>query len=267
MEVHCAAWIRLLHELQHQDHRLAVTADLVLVRHDLERFDDHLVDAFARLNLQFLMLGHGAQQKEAFMPSFRYGRASHLPRRFSTVDEARHSLNPIPLSIIYLIKQVERLTLTAKPHLPLPSAVMLEKQKALQAAMGDWVTSYDSSMQPQPTLASIPRLERLGLLMLRTYADVAAILLSTCFSVKETAYDAHLPVFESILQRYSEIRSIDHFLASDTYGSDPTFMIDTGLFPPPYFTALKCRTYPTRHQALSMLRQYIHMEVPGPGLC
>ncbi|KAL5046498.1 hypothetical protein BDW71DRAFT_64066 [Aspergillus fruticulosus] len=264
MEVHFAAGIKLLHQIQHQDHKLATTTDLVLVKHDPERFDDHLVDVFARLNMQFLMLGHSSQQKEAFVPSFQYGRASHLPRRFSTVDEARQSLNPLLLFIIHLIKQVERLTLTADAHPPPPSADMLGKQKALQAAVDDWITSHDNSVQS--TLASIPRQERLGLLMLRTYADVAAILLSTCFSLKETAYDAHLPVFESILQRYSDIHSTDYPLASDTCESDPTFMIDTGLFPPLYFTALKCRNHPTRHQALSILRQYVHMEGPWTGL-
>ncbi|KAL6230660.1 hypothetical protein BDW75DRAFT_244619 [Aspergillus navahoensis] len=263
MEVHFAAGIKLLHQLQQQEHKLATTTDLVLVRHDPERFDDHLVDVFARLNLQFLMLGHGSQQKEAFVPSFQYGRASHLPRRFSTVDEARQSLNPLLLSIIHVIKQVERLSLTTNAHPPPPNAVMLEKQKGLQAAMEDWIASHDTSIQS--TLVSITRQEKLGLLMLRTYADVAAILLSVCFSVKETAYDAHLPVFKSILQRYSDIHSTDYPLAFDTRETDPTFMIDTGLFPPLYFTALKCRDHPTRHQALSMLRQYAHMEGPWTG--
>ncbi|KAL4994459.1 hypothetical protein BDV10DRAFT_176779 [Aspergillus recurvatus] len=263
MEVHFASGIRLLHQLQHQDLKLATNTDLVLVKHDPERFDDHLVDVFARLNLQFLTLGHGAQQKESFVPSFWYGRASHLPPSFSTVGEARQSLNPILLSIIYLIKQVERLTRSTDAHPPPPDAVMLEKQKALQKAMKDWITIHGNSMQS--TLGSISRQERLGLLMLRTYADLTAILLSTCFTVKETAYDAHLPVFESILQRYSDIHSTDYPLALDTCESDPTFMIDTGLFSPLYFTALKCRNHRTRHQALSMLRQYVHMEGPWTG--
>ncbi|KAL4750661.1 hypothetical protein BDW72DRAFT_213283 [Aspergillus terricola var. indicus] len=263
MEVHFAAGIKLLHQLQHQGHRLATTTDTVLVKHDPERLDDHLIDVFARLNLQFLMLGHGPQQKEAFVPSFRYGRASHLPRRFSAVNEARQALNPMLLSAIHLVKQVERLTRSTDAHPPPPRAVMLEKQKALQAAIVDWIASYDNSIQS--AFASVARQERLALLMLRTYADVAAVLLSTCFTIKETAYDAHLPIFESIIQRYSDVHSNDYHLLSDTCEPDATFMIDTGLFSPLYFTALKCRNHATRHQALSILRQYVHMEGPWTG--
>ncbi|KAL4733190.1 hypothetical protein BDV11DRAFT_214128 [Aspergillus similis] len=263
MEVHFAAGIKLLHQLQHQGHRLATTTDTVLVKHDPKRFDDHLIDVFARLNLQFLMLGHGPQQKEAFVPSFRYGGASYLPRRFSAVDEARQALNPILLSVIHLVKQVERLTRSTDAHPPPPSAVMLEKQKTLRAAMEDWIASYDNSMRS--AFASVARQQRLALLMLRTYADVAVVLLSTCFTVKETAYDAHLPVFESIIQRYSDVHSTGYPLLSDTCKPDPTFMIDTGLFSPLYFTSLKCRDHATRHQALSILRQYVHMEGPWTG--
>ncbi|KAL4812127.1 hypothetical protein BDW67DRAFT_193972 [Aspergillus spinulosporus] len=258
MEVHFASGIKLLHQLQQQGHTLAAATDTVLVKHDPKQFDDHLIDVFARLNLQFLMLGHGPQQKEAFVPYFQYGRASHLPRRFFAVDEARQALNPILSSVMHLFMQVERLTRSTDAHPPPPSAVMLEKQKALRAAMEGWIASYDDSMEF--AFVSVARQERLALLMLRTYADVAVILLSTCFTVKETAYDAHLPVFESIIQRYSDVHSTDYPLLSDTCEPDPTFMIDTGLFPPLYFTALKCRNHATRHQALAILRQYVHME-------
>ncbi|KAL3431584.1 hypothetical protein BDV09DRAFT_206537 [Aspergillus tetrazonus] len=260
MEVHFAAGIKLLYQLQRQSHRSATTTDTVLVKHDPELFDDHIIEVFARLNIQFLMLGHGPQQKETFVPSFRYGRASYLPRRFSAVDEARQALNPILLSVMHLVGRLIRSTHT---HPPPPSAVMLEEQKALQAAVEDWIASCDNSMQS--AFAAVARQHRLALLMLRTYADVAVILLSTCFTVKETAYDAHLPVFKSIIQRYSEVHSTDYPLLSDTCEPNPTFMIDSGLFPPLYFTALKCRNHARRHQALAILRQYVHMEGPWTG--
>lgn len=263
MEVHFAAGIKLLYQLQCRSHRSATTTHTVLVKHHPELFDDHIIEVFARLNLQFLMLGHGPQQKETFVPSFRYGRASYLPRRFSAVDEARQALNPILLSVMHLVMQVGRLTRSTHTHPPPSSAVMLEEQKALQAAVEDWIASCDNSIQS--AFAPVARQHRLALLMLRTYADVAIILLSTCFTVKETAYDAHLLVFKSIIQRYSDVHSTDYPLQSDTCEVDPTFMIDSGLFPPLYFTALKCRNHATRHQALAILRQYVHMEGPWTG--
>jgi hypothetical protein len=46
----------------------------VLVKHNAEALDDHLVDVFTKLNLHFLMLGHGSQLKQTFVPSFIYDR-------------------------------------------------------------------------------------------------------------------------------------------------------------------------------------------------
>ncbi|KAL4900401.1 hypothetical protein BDW74DRAFT_182730 [Aspergillus multicolor] len=263
MEVHFASGIKLLHQLQEQNRRLKTMDDKVLVKHTPEVFDDHLVDVFARLNLQFLMLGHGSQQKDAFVPSFQYGRGSHLARRFCSVEEARQSIIPTLLAIVYLVKEIERVTLTSSIQPPPLTAAMFEKREALQAAIDDWIASYNHSFTSNS--ASTPSLGRLGLLMLRTYADVATILLDTCTSVKETAYDVHQAAFERIIARYRNIHSTDYPLASDTCESDPTFMIDMGLFPPLYFTALKCRNHQTRHEALSILRQYVHMEGPWTG--
>ncbi|RDW64558.1 uncharacterized protein DSM5745_09969 [Aspergillus mulundensis] len=209
MEVHFASGIKLLHQLQEQNRQSTTTrtnGHKVLVKHTPELFDDHLVDVFARLNLQFLMLGHGSQQKEAFVPSFQYSRGSLLARRFCSVEDARQSIIPTLLAIVYLIKEVERVTLTTNIQPPPLTTAMLEKQKALQAAMDDWIASYNNSFTS--SFVPIPPLERLGLLMLQTYADVAMILLDTCPSVKETALSPgirHLRVRSHVHDRHGPL--------------------------------------------------------------
>ncbi|KAL4914783.1 hypothetical protein BDW62DRAFT_189788 [Aspergillus aurantiobrunneus] len=254
MQAHFDSGIRLLRQLQHRD-RLPTTQHTVLVKHESEVVDDHLVDVFARLNLQVLMLGHGSQQKETFVPSFRYGRQIRLPRVFCSVGHARQSLSPILLSVIYLIKGVERLGVATEP-----SAAMLARQKALQEAISEWNASYNYSVTSQ--LASITPQEKLGHLMLRVYSDVSTVLLATCFSIRETAYDAHLPVFQSMVQRYSSFYAQ---LEKSNCDLHPFFIIETCLFPPLYFAALKCRHQSTRHQAIALLRQCHHVEGPWTG--
>jgi hypothetical protein len=141
---------------------------------------------------------------------------------------------------------------------------VLEKQKALQQALSEWTAAYDNSVGE--LCATELAQERLRLTMLRIYADMFTPLLTTCFSIKETAYDAHTPVFESIIKRYAEVLSVQEAAIHDGgVNSDPFFTIDMGFFPPLYCTALKCRDPKIRREALSLLRRFRHMEGPWTG--
>jgi len=255
MQAHFAAGVNLLHQLQHQGQQ-----SIILVKEDPGAFDDHLVEVFARLNMQFLMLGHVPQSKETFSPAFQYGRHVHIPRQFCSAGQARHSANPILFSTIHFIMETEKLALTTDVHPLLPSPKMLEKRGALQADLSEWITGYESSVNPY--LASIPWNEIVGLTTLRVYAEMSMILLDTCFSTMETAYDPHLPKFKWIIERYREFHKS---LETQNCNGQPYFTIDPSFFPPLYFTALKCRDWTTRHQALSFLREYHHMEGPWTG--
>ncbi|KAL4786858.1 hypothetical protein BJX76DRAFT_364704 [Aspergillus varians] len=264
MHAHFDSGVKLLLQLQHRDKgRLPPATHAVLVKHDPEFFDDHLVDVFARLNLQFLLLGHVSQKRETFVSSFQYGHQIHLPRYFSSVRQLRQSLSPILLAGLHMMKEIDRMTLTTDILPPSPSVAMLEKQRALRAATSDWITGYDNSIDSH--LASIPPHERLGLSMLRLYADVSTILLATCFSIKETAYDPYLSLFESIIQRYRQFHDSYHPYSISNCEAHPFFTIDTCVFPPLYLTALKCRNRSTRREAIALLRRYQHMEGPWMG--
>ncbi|BCS21725.1 uncharacterized protein APUU_22157A [Aspergillus puulaauensis] len=260
MQTHFAAGIKLLHQLQHQGQRLPAPKSIILVTDNPEAFDDHLVEVFARLNMQFLMLGQVPESKETFSPAFQYGGHVHIPRQFCSAGQARQSANPILLSTIHFIMGMEQLALTTDVHPLLPSPKMLDKRGALQSDLSEWITGYESSVNPY--LASIPWNEIVGLTTLRVYAEMSTILLDTCFSTKETAYDPHLPKFKWIIERYREFHKS---LETQHCKGQPYFTIDPSFFPPLYFTALKCRDWSTRHQALSFLREYHHMEGPWTG--
>ncbi|KAL4971842.1 hypothetical protein BDW66DRAFT_155288 [Aspergillus desertorum] len=258
MQAHFDSGIKLLRQLQDSN-----CNSTVLVRHNPEGFDDHLVDVFAKLNLQFLMLGHASQQKEAFVPSFQYGGRIHSPRTFCSVLDVRQSINPILLSVIYLMKERERETLSTDKHPPRPSPALLDKQSTLQTAMSEWIESYETSITSLS--AKISRSERFGLVLLRVYADVATILLATCFSIRETSYDPHVSRFEAIVKRYSDFHESVYRSEVNGCPAHPFFTTDTCLFPPLYFTALKCRNSTIRYRAISLLNEYDHLEGPWTG--
>ncbi|KAL4871329.1 hypothetical protein BDV12DRAFT_206503 [Aspergillus spectabilis] len=264
MQTHFSSRIQLLRQLQHGDRTLSIKSGTVLVKHHAEALDDYLVDVFTRLNLHFLMLGHGSQLKQTFVPSFINNRRMWIPRRFTNNHEARQSLTIILVSAIHLLKEAEQLTFSTNLYPPPPSAAVLKKQHTLQVAMSEWIAGYDSSINELRVTESSD--QRLGLIMTRIYADMYTPLLATFFSIKETAYDAHILAFDSILMRYREVLSIQEAAVDDEDShSNPFFTIDIGFFPPLYCTILKCRDSRIRREALSLLRRSRHMEGPWTG--
>ncbi|KAL2835667.1 hypothetical protein BJY01DRAFT_68622 [Aspergillus pseudoustus] len=264
---HFSSGVKILSQLQHRQERSPSKDDIILVKDDPQIYDDYLVDVFAQLNLQFLMLGNSSQLKETFVTPFYHGQRVHIPPRFRSSEEARRSFGSIILAATYLCKEFERATLTSDIRAPEPSVADTEKQEALQSAMLGWIASYDRSIDS--LLPSASHGERFGLMMLRVYADACTIIIGTCLTIKETAYDPYNTEFESIIKRYRELPGEGPGPQSTWEPGvcklDPCFTIDTGMFPPLYFTAIKCRNHAIRNQALSLLRQYPTMEGPWTG--
>ncbi|KAL2816752.1 hypothetical protein BJX63DRAFT_135343 [Aspergillus granulosus] len=267
MQAHFSSGVKLLTQLQNRQDQSRKTSDIVLVKNDPLVYDDHLVTVFTQLNLQFLMLGNSSQQKETFVSPFHYSRRIHIPPRFYTGEEARHSFTSIVVAVTYLCKEFERTAHISGAHLPVPSIADLEKQQGLEVAMSVWIASYKRSIYC--LFPSISPQERIGLSMLRIYADVFTIIIGTCLTIKETAYDPYLKVFDSLIRRYSNLTTQSSSAQSASGPAicklDPCFTIDTGFFPPLYFTALKCRNHLIRRKALFLLQQYPTMEGPWTG--
>jgi hypothetical protein len=267
MQAHFSSGVKLLTQLQSRQDRLRITSEMVLVKEDPLAYDDHLVTVFTQLNLQFLTLGNSSQRKATFVSSFSYSRRIHIPPLFQTGDEARRSFTSIVVAVIHLCKEFEQTAHVSGIQVPVPSATELEKQQALRVAMSEWVASYERSVVSL-SLTISPQ-QKTGLTMLRIYADMFIIIIGTCLTIKETAYDAHLSVFKSLIGRYDEFATQGSASQSASAPGvcklDPSFTIDTGFFPPLYFTALKCRSHNVRRKALSLLQQYPTMEGPWTG--
>ncbi|KAL4860825.1 hypothetical protein BDV12DRAFT_181064 [Aspergillus spectabilis] len=267
MQAHFNSGVKLLTQLQSRQNQSRITSDMILVKDDTLAYDDHLVAAFTQLNLQFLTLGNSSQRKGTFVSSFSYSRRIHIPPVFQTGDEARRSFTSIIVAVIHLCKEFEQTAHLSGAHIPIPSAAVLEKQQALQVAMSEWVESYERSIVSLSL--SISPQQRIGLTILRIYADMFIIVTGTCLTIKETAYDTYLSVFELLIRRYDSFSAQGSASQSSSAPGvcklDPCFTIDTGFFPPLYFTALKCRNYVVRRKALLLLQQYPTMEGPWTG--
>ncbi|KAL3457269.1 hypothetical protein BJX64DRAFT_20791 [Aspergillus heterothallicus] len=264
---HFRSGVKILTQLQRIQDRSSVRKELVLVPDDPQIYDDHLATVFSQLNLQFMMLGNSSQQKETFVSPIYYNRRIHIPPYFRTGDEARRSFTSILVAITYLCKEFERNSMTSDIHLPEPSTTESERQRALQTAVQEWIASYDRSIGSLLPSASQP--QQIGFTMLRIYAHAGTIILGTCLSIKETAYDPYLSDFEAIVRRYEDLQ-VQATLPLTSSGrrvceTNSCFTIDTGFFPPLYFVALKCRNHAVRRKALALLQQYPSMEGPWTG--
>ncbi|KAJ0417554.1 hypothetical protein BJY00DRAFT_200825 [Aspergillus carlsbadensis] len=267
MQAHFNSGVKLLTQLQNLQDRSRKPREIVLVKDDPLAYDDHLVTVFTQLNLQFLTLGNSSQRKETFISSFSYCRRIHIPPVFQTGDEARRSFTSIVVAVTHLCKEFEQTAHLSGVHIPALSASELERQQALRVAMSEWVASYERSIIPLSL--SISPQQRTGLTMLRIYADMFTIIIGTCLTIKETAYDVYLTVFESLIRSYDDLPAqgptSQSASAPEVCKPDPCFTIDTGFFPPLYFTALKCRNHIVRRKALALLQQYPTMEGPWTG--
>lgn len=267
MQIHFQHGKNLLRQMRRRDKKHSI-----FMKPDPQSLDDHLVQVFMRLNVQFLMLGYGSQQKDSFVQDFHWGRRINVPRLFSTVLEMRQSFDNILSSIIYMIRQAEKVSMGMDVYPPPPTVTLLQQQRELQAAISDWTATYDASIPSR--LSGVFSNEILGLRMLRIYKNVATIMLSTCFSIKETSFDSHASTFESIITQSKELAVLSGYTPIDTATvcdedhqsvvfrdrQNSSFTVDMGYFPPLYYTALKCRIPHLRRRAVKLLQQSRHTE-------
>ncbi|PLB52147.1 hypothetical protein P170DRAFT_488631 [Aspergillus steynii IBT 23096] len=268
MNMHFQHGIRLLNLLQSSGKGLR-QARHIFVQQNPQSTDEHLIHAFARLHLQFMMLGSGLFDDDAlFTPAFVYGHQQiSVPRIFSIVQEARRSLDQILSSVIQLALKFAADHISSAAYLPPLSPTLLKQQEALKLTLQDWIEAFDSPLSLGTAQTS--RYGELALRVLRIHWTMATILLSTCFATKETAFDSHTSAFESII---NQIEALGAVVANTPQHIGPTkannnfcqigasFSIDLGCYAPLYFTALKCRVPHIRRHAISILQQCKHTE-------
>lgn len=224
----------------------------------LDDTDDLIAQMFLRLWLQVAMLGQELPTPAAIVPRSQYKRVDTCWAQFRTTGEARRHLDIL----------VTRAELLHRPNIWLRSGFdMCVEQVTVQCGLDLWLQTFNASFgNPIADPTSLYR--RSASLILRMYHSMATIQVNTALPLtspidtNEMLYDGYLSVFQSIITYATEAQQSLHITIPDMY-PDPECqecVIDAGWLPPLYYTALKCRHYETRQQALALIVSTTHRE-------
>jgi hypothetical protein len=251
---HLHSGLNLLSQLQgRQDHE-----STVVVRPKSESAEDDLVEAFARLNVQSALFGHGSGYLYIVAQDLKSGPDFPMPKTFSSVYESRQYMDGLINSVFNLVEQCGGLELSSSS----PLHHLVRKQKHLESSLSAWLTAYEVSLPSLREKVS-PR-TALGLPLLSIYHIMTSIMLHTCFtSAHETVFDSYVSLFRSIVTQAADLAQaaglpID--FVPDYREHDISFTVDMGFIPPLYYTALKCRVPAIRRKAMKLLLNTPHRE-------
>lgn len=189
---------------------------------------------------------------------------------FKTLNEARDALVDIQNSGLRFMWA----TMEKKYQGAIAMTEILE-QVRLEMRLAEWHRALDElegrlSRRPKSQItAQTKQAEEDSLIILRLLYFVAHIWLSSCLSLKETAFDAFLSEFQQINALSARLLSRRRTSSSTSYSSSTSsspaagpcsgggafFSFDTEIVGPLYFTAIKCREPTIRRQTLALLDQ------------
>jgi hypothetical protein len=115
--------------------------------------------------------------------------------------------------------------------------------------LSQWLDLFDTFMKKSGRSLGLEDRQRATLL--RVQYKASRILTATGISPQETAFDAFNPDFDSIVTLMSSL--IENGQGSGVSERTRQFSFDTGVVPPLYFTATRCRNPSIRRRAMSLL--------------
>jgi hypothetical protein len=224
----------------------------------LDPIDYSIVSAFAKLQVQSALFGHGSRH----LLLAPLGSDSELsPPIFCSLHQARQILDRL---IIQSLQLVERCQRAGMPQDAVHNSKLLDDQQRIQAELLCWVGAYHISkvkLQAQMTAMQV-----LGYRLLLMYHAMAKIMSGTCLSpTHESSYDFYTDHFifilaEAIGVRTEALSPTIQNLSSEHGNGISRSISDIAVIPALYYTALKCRNHRIRLQALRILDLCDHKE-------
>lgn len=162
---------------------------------------------------------------------------------FFTVEAARAALAPLTRESLLFRWEAGAHILEVGSVVNV-SAEIFACQQSLLSRLEDWYSSFTglANSQTDPIYQS-------AISTLRTFHAAIYIILSTCLTQRETAFDNYLPHFRAIVDHASQA------LATSTTDTQTSFTFESGVGQPLFFTAISCRDPILRREALSLLRR------------
>ncbi|KAK1757880.1 fungal-specific transcription factor domain-containing protein [Echria macrotheca] len=250
---HLQGALKLLEEIQDRDGLGVADEATLLLRPQPESVDDHLVEAFTRLNVQSALFGQGSEylyqmgRSTKGSPPPNPSSSSSIPPTFESVMLARRHLDALINRVHLLSAQINRLVYSSSP---IP-AHFTAQAASLQSSLKTWLSAFNRSI---PTLETQTKNEYnsppLSIALLRMYHTMTTIMSHTALRGRsETVYDQFSSDFKSILTDASTLwRGVIRakctpiaYRHQNRRQRDVNFTIDMGFIPPLFYTALKCR--------------------------
>jgi hypothetical protein len=125
--------------------------------------------------------------------------------------------------------------------------------RSLKNKLRNWSVNFENLMNHSPESMKDQRGPRL----LRVHHILATIFLAVSETGQECMFDRYVSQFETILEL------LDLIMSHENCGKDsnlPSFSLDTGIIPPLFFTAIKCRHTKVRRKAISLLHRTTRKE-------
>ncbi|KAI9879891.1 MAG: hypothetical protein M1830_006558 [Pleopsidium flavum] len=202
--------------------------------------DHDLTQAFVRLDVQ------ASTYLGLRLPGMIMTRSSfEMPFQFATVREARDRLDSETNCLYYFLRSTADDYRYRTPD-AVPLTVIAEAH-GISECFRKWGESF-SALLNRPSI-KIDGQEQQGINVLLIQHKVNTINIATCLYAEETIFDEFDAMFDEIVTLASPIV---HSVSSVDSGRN-TFCLDTGVVPPLYFTAMKCRCPWIRQRAVSLL--------------
>lgn len=248
---HMQCGLRIFRDWQAEANKPSLPAMAVSSQHH-QSVDSELVQMFSRLNMQTFLFPDTHLFSLDFVKQDVRPTIDPVPAVFTSLKEARNCLDnymsyELQSSVAaYFNRQSSEKTSDEGPPQDPTTRNLLPR----------WSAAFDAfKLKAGPS----PRPEDLqGAMLLDIQYNCAKILLSVGMPPRETAFDDFGALFESIISTATSV-----ILRSGSRGtSERTCHIsfETGLVPPLYFTATRCRNPWIRRQALSLLSSTPRLE-------
>ncbi|OJJ71635.1 hypothetical protein ASPBRDRAFT_42993 [Aspergillus brasiliensis CBS 101740] len=173
---------------------------------------------------------------------------------FQSLEDVKDKLDPLG-SVIF------RFRTTCRPLLrnPLTDVLQLSvEHHKLRTQLMKHISAFEA-FSAKFHASKMTAKEARSMDMIRLHHIVLMVDLETMLSLSELVYDYFLPQFRTFVDLCERI--INSMRAE--YGKDLSKIVtDMGIIPPLGWTSLRCRDFPTRQRALSLLDSWPHCEGP-----
>ncbi|KAL2012232.1 hypothetical protein VTN00DRAFT_4950 [Thermoascus crustaceus] len=231
-------------------------------------FEQELSYLFARFNIQLSLFGRPLAPFEPSSGDSNASDTSHRDVTFSTILEARHSLDRLMNKALRFIRSA------ADKTNPTPYSMLLQEQFDISRELNDWSNAFED-LTKRLKRRTRKELDPRGPLLLRIHHLTSKIWLETGLTAEVTtwdtkdvmAWDRHYADFETIVSnaalvlnnKSSEESGRDHEVDNVDRPTD-NFCLDMGIILPLYRVATKCRHPIIRRKAIDLLSTHPRQE-------